>query len=93
MGLQMRDNLIWLEPVDFRTLQNTTVTEQPVQSLLSHNIAVFSIFLSVIHGTDMIIPRNTIFSQIFSLKFFLVLCFSGFLSGDAVTPDSGFCFS
>lgn len=70
---------------DFRT-ENTAGNAWPVCSPLSHKIndsfGCLSVILSVMHGADMIIPRNPrfFFLKYLSLKFFGSWYFSGSLS-------------
>lgn len=64
MGLQIRqkpaETLTQQGSGDFWTAQNTAGTTQPACSLFSCNIDasldVFSVILSIMHGTDTIIP-------------------------------------
>lgn len=61
-----RDSHTWQGPVDFRTGPNTAGSMQPACYLLSHNIddslGTFSVILSIMHETEVIIPGNPILS-------------------------------
>ena len=77
------DSLTRQGPVDFRTVENTAGTTQLACSLLSPNIddslGGFSVILSIMHETDIIILRNIIFSLIFSPKILWELMLLRFL--------------
>lgn len=74
-GLQVRqkptdrDSLSQHEPVAFGTAQNIAGTMQPACSLFSWNIndylGSFSVILSIIHGTDMIVSGNQFYLAYF----------------------------
>lgn len=92
-----RQHLPWQGPVDLGTSQNTAGIAQPDCPLLFCNIdnslGIFSVILSIMHGTDVIIPEIPIFSQLFTPKILWELMLFGVscLGMPAVTSDIGSC--